>query len=96
MYTKRKEGDASGKVKTQVLTLQDWDTQVAADSHGLWLHVNCVYIGTPAMYKMCLRWWIQWTGAEQTLLFSNPTKFQGPTAVMDGYGGYSILLWRYK
>jgi hypothetical protein len=96
MYTKRKEGDASGKVKTQVLTLQDWDTQVAADSHGLWLHVNCVYIGPPAMYKMCLRWWIQWTGAEQTLLFSNPTKFQGPTAVMDGYGGYSILLWRYK
>jgi hypothetical protein len=30
------------------------------------------------------------TEAKWTLLFCYPTKFQGPTTVMDGYGGPSI------
>jgi hypothetical protein len=55
---------------------------------------HCICIGPPHNVQNVLA--LVDRGAKPTLLFSNPTKFQGPTVVTDGYGRRSPPLWRHK
>jgi hypothetical protein len=52
------------------------------------LRWTCLYVGSPCNVQNVLA--LVDTGVESTVLFSKPTKFQGPTAVMNGYDEHSI------
>jgi hypothetical protein len=61
---------------------------VVGDPHDLWPHVELhIYWFTCNVQNVLA---LVDTRAKRTLVFGNPTKFQGPTAVMHGYDRHSI------